>query len=68
MLVPIHRWSVGLIHQPTRAEMVFVHHAQSTGTQTLDSQLWPLSPDVKTEAHYLSELYAGVLQFMERRA
>jgi len=68
MLAPIHRWHVGLIHRPGRSEMVFLHNSSHTGTQIIDSTGWPVGPDIRTEAQYLDEIYAGVLAFMERRA
>lgn len=64
----IHRWYVGLIIAPGNCTMLFNHSSRVTGTQTLDSTAWPLSPDIRTERGYLSELYGGVCEFMERRA
>lgn len=48
--------------------MTFMHYSPRLGTQIWDSQLWPLSPDIKTERAYLGELYEACLLFMERRA
>lgn len=66
-IADIHRWSVQLAIAPGRAEMLFIHASRSCGLQILDSVVWPLSPDVRSEYAYLSELYGGVLDFMERR-
>lgn len=68
MTPDIHRWHVGLILAPGHCEMLYLHNSRSTGQQILDRKSWPMSPDIRTERGYLAELYAGVLEFMERRA
>lgn len=68
MMVRPHLWRVQLTMHTPAAEMTFQHQSLGTGLQVLDSVMWPLSPDVRTERAYLAELYDGVLQFMETRA
>lgn len=63
-----HYWAVQIHLVPGHPEARFVHTSAGTGHQTLDSIVWPLSPDVKTERAYLAELYDAVLAFMETRA
>lgn len=64
----IHRWAVVLTLNPGRAGVSFLHISRGTGTQILDEALWPMSPDIRTERAYLSELWAATLHFQELRA
>lgn len=64
----LHRWGVILSTQGGNSEMSFMHTSPALGTQVWDQQMWPLSPDIRTERAYLAEIYEATLFFMERRA
>lgn len=67
MIVHPHYWSVRLATGNQLASMQFLHQSQPTGLQVLDELAWPMSLEALTEGQILSELYAGVLDFLEVR-
>lgn len=59
---------IAILRWPSRTEMRFGHKSKAAGHQIWDSAVWLMGDTPMTERALLQELYAGVLEFQERRA